>query len=127
MNNPRITVKERGLLKGAVRRVFSRSELRRKVLDKAIIKHYDADRPRVTKWVRCNSCQKPYPKYLAVVDHVIPLVPLDKSHLEMSMDEIVDRAWCEESNLQVLCKKPCHHMKSLAENKERRKLRSKKK
>jgi hypothetical protein len=47
MNNPRVTSKERGLLKGAIRRVFSRSDLRRKVIELSRIDHTDSTRPRV--------------------------------------------------------------------------------
>jgi 5-methylcytosine-specific restriction endonuclease McrA len=56
------------------------------------------------------------------VDHVIPLVPLDRSFEEMSLDEAVDRAWCEEENLKIICK-PCHIIKTKAENKERKRLK----
>lgn len=124
MSNPRITTKERGLLKGAIRRVFSRSDLRRKVLDASIIQHSDVKHPRVTKWVRCAECQKPCPKYKAVVDHIIPLVPIDTTLELMSWDTVIDRAWCEEHNLQVLDKE-CHLVKSKAENKLRREAKKK--
>lgn len=53
---------------------------------------------------------------------MIPLVPLDKALEEMTWDEVVDRTWCDEANLQVLCK-PCHKIKSKEENKERRAIK----
>ena len=118
--NPRITPKERGLLKGAIRRVFSRSELRRKVVDAAIIDHHDPERPRVSLWVRCAVCTMPCAKYQAQVDHMDPIIPAHSSLEHMLWGEVVDRTWCPESNLQVICP-TCHKAKTKAENAERRK------
>lgn len=125
MKNPS-NPKERNLLKGAIRRVFSRSELRRKVLDDSvIIGYFDTTRPRVTKWCKCTNCGKMEPKYLMQVDHAHPLIPIHKSLEEMSWDEVIDNTWCHESNLKPICK-PCHKTKTLAENKERRRLKREK-
>lgn len=115
-NNP----KERNLIKGAIRRVFSRSELRRKALDKAVVKDYsDPSRKRVTRWGRCAVCNKLEPAYLLEVDHLEPVVPQDSSLEQMTWDALVDRLWCDEDKLQAVCK-PCHKLKSKKENKERR-------
>lgn len=107
------------LLKGAFRRVFSRSDLRRKILDAAEITHSDIKRPRVTKWVRCAICGLPTPKYLAAVDHIDPLIPINIAFEHMNLDTVIDRMWCEEKNLQVV-DATCHAIKSKQENKERR-------
>lgn len=118
--------KERNLLKGAIRRVFSRSELRRKVLDASVINSYsDPTRPRVTKWCKCSGCGKMEPKYLMQVDHTEPLIPVNKSLEEMSWDEVINNTWCAEANLKPICK-PCHKLKTKAENKERRRLKREK-
>ncbi len=118
--NPRITAKERGLLKGAIRRVFSRSETRRSVLAKATVQGYsDGSRPRVTKWCKCASCNKMEPAYLCQVDHIEPIVPTNSSLEQMDWNTIVDNTFCIEDNLAVVCK-PCHKLKTKAENKERR-------
>jgi 5-methylcytosine-specific restriction endonuclease McrA len=119
MRNPRITPKERGLIKGAVRRVFSRSELRRKVLEKSRIEHYDPTRPRVKKWSSCESCGEAIATYEAQVDHKVPLVPIISSLEEMTWDEVVNGCWCYEDLLQVLCQQ-CHGEKTKEENKARR-------
>lgn len=124
LKNPRLTAKERGLLKGSVRRVFSRSELRRAALATAAIQHTDLDRPRVKKWSRCDECKEPTPQYLMQVDHIEPLVPITSTLEEMSMDDLIDRAWCEIRNLRPLCK-PCHQVKTKEENKARRAAKSK--
>lgn len=119
--------KERGLIKGAIRRVFSRSELRRRILDKSVVKDYgDPSRNRVTRWSRCNSCSKMEPSYLMEIDHELPIIPVDRSLDEMSWDEIIDNLWCDERNLKPLCK-PCHKQKTKIENAERRKFQKAKK
>lgn len=125
MNNKNITVKERNLLKGAIRRVFSRSELRRAVIDAAVIEGYhDPSRPRVTKWCRCDECKQPNPKYLTECDHLDPLIPLNKRLEDLSWDTVVDRTFCEKNNLRAICK-PCHKQKSKLENKQRREYNKK--
>jgi 5-methylcytosine-specific restriction endonuclease McrA len=111
--------KERGLVKGAMRRIFSRSELRRKVLQKNSIEHHDENRPRVKKWSWCQNCGQVFPQYLAQVDHREPLVPIGTRLEDMSWDTVVERLWCSESNLQVLCVQ-CHDEKSSVERKLRK-------
>lgn len=119
MKNPS-NPKERNLLKGAIRRVFSRSELRRKIIDATeIIGYVDVTRPRVRKWSRCPVCNEPTPKYLMECDHVVPIVGTTESLDRLTWDQIVDRLWCDESNLLGICK-PCHKTKSKVENKLRR-------
>ena len=118
-NNP----KERNLIKGAIRRVFSRSELRRKAIEQALVKDYaDPKRPRVTKWGRCSECKEMTPLYKMQVDHKEPVIPLGSSLEEMSWDQVVDNVWCDERNLQPLCE-TCHKAKSKGEMVERRKLK----
>lgn len=120
MNNKRMTVKERNLVKGAVRRVFSRSDLRRSVADDAEVKHSDPRRPRVKKWAKCAKCGSVFPKYLGEVDHVLPIVPLDKALEDLSWDELINNLWCDKKYLQFL-DESCH----IEKTKEERKLRDK--
>lgn len=117
--NPRISAKERNLIKGALRRVFSRADLRRAVLDEARVPHSDPSRPRVTKWVRCAACSQPCAAYQAAVDHIDPVVPVESTLESMTLDELANRLWCEKNNLQVL-DPTCHKSKSKLESKERR-------
>lgn len=122
MRNPRITPKEMSLIKGKINSVFSRSELRRKVLESGIIESYsDPSRPKVKKWVRCNGCKKPEAKSYIEVDHVSPKVPVHTNFLDFyqSIDDYIDACWCSEENLQNLCP-DCHQVKSNIENKLRR-------
>ena len=119
MHNPNLTVKERNLLKGAIRRVFSRSELRMKIINRSYVKHHDPTRPRVTKWSRCEVCQELSPKYKMAVDHKDPVIPVSTSLELMTWDELVNRIWCAEDNLQAICE-PCHDKKSKQESAERK-------
>lgn len=114
--------KERNLLKGAIRRVFSRSELRRLVIDSSRIDYTDASRPRVKKWSFCPECKKEIPTYLMEVDHVNPIIRPGESLEELSWDTLVERVWCEFNNLKAICK-DCHKIKTKAENAERRRLK----
>jgi len=113
-NNPRITQKERGLLKGALRRVFSRSELRKAALDRVSITFNHPDRPRVTKWGFCERCGVIDASYKLEVDHLNPVIPLYSSLSETTLDELADRIWCEIEQLNVLCES-CHKEKTSAE------------
>lgn len=114
--------KERNLVKGAIRRVFSRSDLRSAALLKTRIEHSDPLRPRVTKWNWCTDCGLIEASYLFEIDHEIPIVPIEGSLEEMSWDAVVERVWCDLDNLKPKCT-PCHSEKTKAENKERRALK----
>ncbi len=117
--NPRITKKERGLIKGYVRRVFSRSELRDKALQKVRISGYaDPSKPRVKRWCYCPECGVLTPEWKMEVDHVDPVVPLDRSFADMDMEELIDRQWCPEENLVAKCDL-CHQEKTQSETKTR--------
>lgn len=121
MANPRITKKERNLIKGALRRVFSRSELRNKIIaDSVILGYTNTDRPKVKTWCRCRICNKPEARSYMAADHISPLIPVDQSFEELSLDTVVDRLWCEENNLQSVCP-VCHSKKTKEENALRRK------
>lgn len=125
MNNPK-NPKERNLIKGALRRVFSRSDLRNEALLSTHIEHSDPERPRVTKWNWCTECGLIEASYLFDVDHVDPLIPLGKSLEDFEWADIVDRLWCDINNLKPVCK-PCHREKSRLEMKERRRIKKGKK
>ena len=119
MNN-RISAKERGLIKGAIRRVFSRSDLRRAVIASVRVPgHHDVSRPRVKKWSKCGKCGRLTPEYLMECDHISPIVPIDKTLEEMSWDTVIDRTWCLQNNLQAICK-DCHSVKTKEEREARK-------
>ncbi len=132
-----LTKKEKALLKGALRRIFARSDLHKQIKTRAIIKHSDPKRKKVKTWVRCESCLKPEAISNTTVDHVIPLIPPDSSWEEMTLqfswEELISKIWCNIENLQLLCS-TCHDLKTSLEreqkkqvNKARKKLLNNKK
>ena len=124
--NSRVTARERGLLKGAVRRVFSRSELRRAIIEAAIVNYSDPSRPKVKVWVKCAVCGKPEAKSYMAADHLEPVIPVNSSFEEMGLDLTVDRLWCHPSNLQAICP-DCHDSKTKSERKQRNAAKKEKK
>ena len=122
MYNPRITKKEQNLIKGAIRRVFSRSEIRRKIVELTVVQHTDDSRKRVKNWCKCPVCKQFIPKSYMQVDHVIPIVGITETLDDLSWDTVIDRIWCEENNLMAICK-DCHKQKTKEENKQRRKAK----
>lgn len=119
--------KERNLLKGAIRRVFSRSDLRKQIIAKSIVKGYqDPNRKAVKFWVKCETCGNMEAKSNVQVDHVKPVISVTETLEDLTWDELVNRLWCEEQNLAIICI-PCHKVKSKQENKERREFKKAKK
>jgi hypothetical protein len=103
----------------AVRRVFSRSDLRREVLESVkVVNHYDPKHPRVKHWSRCPLCREIAPRYLFAVDHINPVVPVNSSLLKMLWDTVINAVFCEKKNLQPICKS-CHAKKTSLERKAR--------
>lgn len=119
MPNPNLSIKDIRLIKASINRVFSRSDLRKKILDNSIIQHEDLTRPRVKTWCLCNSCKQPQAKSSIEIDHIEPKVPLASIADELSIEQHINATWCDENNLQALCK-TCHDIKSARENKIRR-------
>ena len=121
LHNPRITPQERGLLKGSIRRCFSRSDLRQQVINASVIRgHTDRSRPRVKTWCKCAICGEAEAKSNMVVDHRLPIIPLNKSLTDMSWDDLINNLWCSKENLDAVCE-PCHAAKTKEENAIRRK------
>lgn len=118
--NTQLTNKEKNLIKGALRRIFSRSDLRRKAVDNSTIPGYsDNTRPRVKKWSLCPECSTHTPTYQMEVDHISPIIQVQETLDMLDMIQLVDRIWCSLSNLIAICK-PCHKIKTKLENKQRR-------
>lgn len=48
------------------------------------------------------------------MDHIEPLTPYDKEFHDMTLDEIAERNYCKEENLQYICSE-CHKEKTAKE------------
>lgn len=112
--NPRITNRDWGNIKGAMRRAFSRSELHKAVLERVTIEHSDPRNPRCTKWGYCELCGWVQPRWKLSVDHVEPVVALNSTFKDQGLDLTANRMWCELEKLQALCD-PCHDQKTASE------------
>ena len=78
------------------------------------------DKGRLVFHSLCASCGNIYPETTCAVDHILPVVDPHKGFT--TWDDIIERLFCEEDNLQVLCK-GCHDVKTQKEkdiDKERR-------
>jgi hypothetical protein len=51
------------------------------------------------------------------IDHINPIVPLTGWE---NFDSFIERMFVDETNLQLICKSPCHSEKSKTENEIRR-------
>lgn len=105
----------------ALKRCFSRSDMHRNVLKKA--KHETKKGPRGGARYECASCHRDFMLKDVQVDHIEPIIPLNKKGIELSWNFIINQIFCDEDNLQVLCHS-CHKKKSNRENKKRKELRS---
>lgn len=66
----------------------------------------------------CASCRNEFTSKDVEVDHIEPVVELTGF---VSWDVYIDRLFCEESNLQVLCKS-CHKVKTQEEKNESKRV-----
>ena len=96
---------------------MSRSPVIKKVLEKALNKRVKG--VRGGKQYKCAICKKSFSANKVQVDHIIPVVPLDKTVYDLSYDELVARIFCPIANLQVICI-GCHKIKTAKERKLRK-------
>lgn len=78
---------------------------------------------RTVNMYLCAHCVEEFPAAEVEVDHKVPVVS-DKGFT--TIEDYVERLFCEERNLQVLCKR-CHRIKSNAETAARKEKRNAKK
>jgi hypothetical protein len=124
-------VQERNRVKGAIRRVFRLFPQMKEVLNNARVELPPAlkkdgtpgKKPQVR--YKCSNCGGLFSQKNVQVDHINPVVPLNKTESEMSYDDIVRGICCSSDNLQVLCSTPiranegrpsCHKIKTDEEN-----------
>ena len=71
---------------------------------------------RLAQHFRCEVCQQEFTAKDMEVDHILPAV--DPSVGFTTWDEFINRLFCEQDNLQAICK-ACHKIKSSTERKIR--------
>lgn len=125
-----LSKKDKNLIRGAIRRAFVYSELRKGVLKKTRVYDYsNPDRPRVKNWHRCPICLGYKAEYQMVVDHIQPVIKVNETLEDLSWDVFIEEriyANGNEENLQSICE-TCHDKKTEVEDAQRKANKSKKK
>jgi hypothetical protein len=121
----------RGLVRGALRRIYFRWPGRKVALDRVRVETFGVTKSgeptkRPAVWYRCETCGtlgkaqvakgNPKGQVRVWVDHKDPVVPLDRYP---DWNEYVNRLFCSPDNFEILCD-DCHHMKSQAERQIRK-------
>jgi 5-methylcytosine-specific restriction endonuclease McrA len=108
-------------IRGALRRVFSRSPIVRQVMSKVRreVPKLNKDGSRAKKdavQYQCSACREWIKSTAISVDHVVPVIGVDEGFV--NWDEFVARLFCGEDNLQVVCD-TCHRAKTNSERNAR--------
>lgn len=115
-------IPEKNAIKGALRRLFTRSTICKEVRESAI--HPTRKGPRGGKMYICKKCGGVYPAKSIQVDHIRPVIKPKETIHDLDYNTLVKRIFCSKRNLQVLCK-DCHKTKTTKERKEKAKWRKK--
>jgi|SRR5579872_802137 len=109
-------------IRGAIRRLFSRSPVHREILQKfrREVPRFKKDGTRAKRdsvQHLCNVCQNWVGSTKVEVDHIIPVIEVNE-HGFVDWNMFVDRLFCGPENLQVICD-PCHDKKTHEEQQKR--------
>lgn len=103
----------RGFITSALRGAFRRWQPKYDTLKKAYVDvRVNPRSGRMAKHFRCAKCKDAFPQKEVQVDHKVPIGSVE------TWDIYIEKLFCEDKNLQVLCK-PCHKLKSKKETKKR--------
>lgn len=109
-------------IRGAIRRIFSRSPVKIEVLKKVRreIPRYNKNGSRGKRdavQYQCAVCKSWVGSTKVEVDHVIPVIEVnEKGFVDWNL--FVERLFCGPENLQVICD-PCHDKKTAVERMKR--------
>jgi 5-methylcytosine-specific restriction endonuclease McrA len=76
------------------------------------VKKVNKETGRIAMHYKCAKCKKQFPLKQVQVDHIVPIVNPKIGFT--TWDDFISRLFCDESNLQVLCKS-CHAIKTKKE------------
>ena len=127
----RIDSETHGRIVSAMKRVFSRSPtansfLRTYRTEEAWFKQNGERAKKPHVFYPCFKCGGIFKSNDVQIDHIDPVIPLNIPSKHFSYDSLAERLFCEEQNLQILCKQ-CHTEKSQIENSIRREWKHKEK
>lgn len=112
----------KSFITSTIRAGFRRWPPKFRVLEKAASgKKINEATGRVAMHYKCASCKGHFPSKDVQVDHKKPVVGPEGF---TTWDDFIDRLFCTEENLQVLCKE-CHSIKTKKETAQRAKKRKK--
>ena len=121
---------EDGALRGAWRRLFSRSPVYKEVLmaGRREVPRYNKDGSRHkvdSVQYSCQVCNQWVAAKFIEVDHIIPVIDIDDvSGKVKDWNVYKKRLFCEKNNLQRICD-PCHDIKTFKERQHRQALKDK--
>lgn len=112
---------QNAMIRGAIRRTFSRSPIVREVLmdGRREVPKYNKDGTLAKKpavQYQCQVCSSWVSSTMIAVDHVIPVISTEDGF--KGWDIFVERLFCNKDNLQRICD-PCHDTKTAKERFER--------
>lgn len=116
------TWNENAAIRGAVRRIFSRSPVVWEVLSEGRreVPKYRKDGSRARKdavQYLCQVCNQWVGSTKIAVDHIDPVIPADSTFLDWNT--FIARLFCGKENLQRICD-GCHYVKTQDERRRRR-------
>jgi len=109
------------MIRGAIRRTFSRSPIVREVLmsGRREVPKFNKDGSLAKKpavQYQCQVCSIWTGSTKVVVDHINPVISVEDGFRDWNT--FVDRLFCDKSNLQRICD-PCHDQKTATERFDR--------
>ena len=108
-------------IENAIRKSFRYSVLYIDAMDRALSTEVG---PRGGKRYTCACCGNHFARNQVELDHKVPVIALDSSLDNSSLDELYAGIYCSLENLQVLCT-TCHKAKTRKEARERAENRKK--
>jgi ribosomal protein L44E len=112
-NNQWTQARFNSFVKGALRAASQRWPPKYSVLTKAFTSRKENKATgRLAKHFECNKCKQEFPQKEVEVNHISPIVPVTGFD---SWDKVIERLFCEEEGLEVVCK-PCHKSITKEEN-----------
>jgi len=112
---------QNSMIRGAIRRTFSRSPVVREVLmaGRREVPKYNKDGSLAKKpavQYQCEVCSTWVSSTKVSVDHIDPVISVDDGFVDWN--QFVDRLFCDKTNLQRICD-DCHDKKTASERFER--------
>lgn len=109
-------------IRGAIRRIFSRSPVKIEVLKKVRreVPRYNQDGSRGKRdavQYQCAVCKTWVGSTKVEVDHIIPVIEVNEKGF-VDWNTFVERLFCKAEALQVICD-PCHDKKTAQERMKR--------